>query len=240
MLRQISRRGRLLALLRDSFHSGTTTVGLGLSLMAKTLFPTSAETATMNDTNVTSTTTQSDIPIAIYERVLAYTNKNFSSSNPYRDFRRLPHPGDARVLGRRAISIRHWKHNGREYSIRGAHPGNSSISFDHNSIHDARFIEQMWRFLVDGRERTLMVISLHMFLLPLDQEKNPYTQRPGLACQLVYSRRPPLHDWVVISPEQIIGHVAYYQRPPGSFGIQQTTTVLINSLHRYRDMLKFQ
>jgi hypothetical protein len=234
MLRQISRRGRLLALLRDSFHSGTTMVNHGLSLIAKTLFHSTAA----NGTNLSTTTT--DIPMTIYERVLTYTNKKLTSV-PYRDLRHLPHPVDARVLGRRAIPIRHWKHNGREYSIRGAHPGNSSISFGHDSsIQDAGFIEQIWGLRVDGQAHTLMVISLHTMLSPLDEQKNPYPQRPGLACQLVYSNRPPLDNWVVISPEQIIGHVAYYQRPAGSFGIQHATTVLVNSLHRYRDMLKFR
>jgi hypothetical protein len=192
----------------------------------------------MNGTNLSTTTT--DIPMAIYEHVLAYTNKNFTTSVPYRDFRHLPHPVDAHVLGRRAIPIRHWKHNSREYSICGAHPGNSSISFDHGGVHDAGFIEQIWGLHIEGQARTVMVISLHTMLSPLDRRKNPYSQRPGLACQLVYSYRPPLNDWVVISPEQIIGHVAYYRRPPGSFGIQHATTVLVNSLHRYRDMDKFQ
>ena len=239
MLRQISCRGRLLALLQDSVHSSATTVCHGLSLMAKTLFHSTTST-TANNTNLKSTTTQTNIPMAIYEHVLAYTNKNFSSSNPYRDFRHIPHADDARVLGRRATPIQHWKHNSHEYSIHSAHPGNSSICFDHNGVHDAGFIEQIWRILINGQTHMLMVISLHTLLSPIDQEKNPYSHRPGLACQLVYSHHPPLCDWVVISPEQIIGHVAFYKHPPGSFDIQYATTVLVNSLHRYRDMLKFQ
>ena len=183
MLWQISRRGCLLALLQDSIHSGTTAVNHGLSLIAKTLFQ-STTSGAANGTNLSTTTT--DIPMAIYERILAYTNKKISISVSYRDFRHLPHPVDARVLGRRAIPIRHWKHNGHEYSIHGAHPGNSSISFDHDSVHDAGFIEQIWGLRIEGWAHTVMVISLHAMLSPLDQQKNPYSQR----CSALLRNKP--------------------------------------------------
>jgi hypothetical protein len=109
-----------------------------------------------------------------------------------------------------------------------AHSGNSSVSFDHDGIHDAGFIEQMWRVVIKGQPVTLMVMSPQPTLSALDQLKNPYSQYPGLACQLVYSHCPTLEQWIVISPEQIIGHVAYYNRPPGTFGIQQAITVIVN------------
>ena len=236
MLRQISCRGRLLALLKDSFHS-TTLAGNGLRLMAHTLFPSAFA---RDDTNFQSINKQEILPLPVYEHILSYVNKNLSPSNPYRDFRQLPHPDDVHVFARMATVIRHWKYNGHQYSVNAAHPGNSSISFEHNSIHDAGFIEQMWKVVIKGQSVLLMVISLHTTLSLHDELKNPYSQYPGLACQLVYSHHPALEHWIVISPDQIIGHVAYYNRPPGTFGIRQATMVIVNSLHQYRDVVKFQ
>ena len=237
MLCQILYHGCLLALLKDSFRSTTTSPGNGFRLMAHTLFPSAS---TSDNTDFQSTNKQENLPLPIYECLLIYANKNLSPAIPYRDFRQLPHPDDVHVFARAATAIRHWKYNGHQYSVNTAHPGNSSISFDHGGIHDAGFIEQMWTVVIEGRPVLLMVISLHTTLSSLDELKIPYSQYPGLACQLVYSHHSTLEHWIVISPDQIIGHVAYYNRPPGTFGIQQATTVVVNSLHRYRDVVKFQ
>ena len=68
----------------------------------------------------------------------------------------------------------------------------------------------------------------------MDQARNPYSSWSGFQCTVVYSELPEKSKWIVIRPEQISGHVTFYRRPAGTYGIQAPTTVLTESLYHNR------
>ena len=63
---------------------------------------------------------------------------------------------------------------------------------------------------------------------------SPYPSWTGFLGTVVYSQPIPERQQVVIQPSQIHGHVAYYNQPPGTFGIKVGVCILIDSLHRNR------
>ena len=185
------------------------------------------------------------IPPREYLVILDYLNAVARLSDPpallFWHAKHMPHPEHERVLPRFAIPVRYFKYKGRQYSTFQMHPGNSSISFTSklsNSASSSGYIESIWRFTDFanmGVTRTFIFLSRHQTLSPRDAQLNPYQLRPGYLANLVYTRDSSNLSMTLIEPEDIIAHVAYYPRPPGTFGISQATTVIINSLHRYRD-----
>ncbi|KAF8954558.1 hypothetical protein BDZ97DRAFT_1766045 [Flammula alnicola] len=176
------------------------------------------------------------VPVDVYNAILAYLNA-VSRSLQFRHAQAIPHPNNALVLPRAAVPVFHFKHKGRDYSTIDMHPGNSSVHFaSKESGPDSGHIESMWRYKLDvGLSRTFIVLSLHQPLSPQDAQHNPYQLRPGFLANVVYARNSDNHHLMILEQDDIIGHVAYYARPPGTFGISGATTVLINSLHRNRD-----
>lgn len=229
MLRQMCRRGRLTAYLRNtSFLSK----GSG-----------SFEVQDSKQEKSTKRTAGLElVPIDIYNEVLAHVNSTLSNEElPYRHAQDFPHPQEgARVLPRHALPVRRFEHKGRAYATIALHPGNSSVSFTPTTetAPDSGHIEAIWSFNLPGTgtERKFIVLSSHENLSLQDAQLNPYQSKPGFLANIVYTRDPNkgLH-FIIIETEAIIGHVAYYSRPPGTFGIKSATTVLVNSLHRYRD-----
>jgi hypothetical protein len=54
---------------------------------------------------------------------------------------------------------------------------------------------------------------------------------------VVYSQPTPIQEWqhVLIEQMQIRGHVAYYDHPPGTFGIKAGVRILVDSLRRNQE-----
>jgi hypothetical protein len=59
-------------------------------------------------------------------------------------------------------------------------------------------------------------------LEPNDWHKNPFTDWPGLACDIVYNI---FDDDEVISPSDVVTHAAFRVRPVNTFGIDKETVV---------------
>ena len=115
------------------------------------------------------------------------------------------------------------------------HPGNSSVHFRMQGIHkDSGHIEAMWRYTINGILRTFIILSAHHGLLQQDNQSDPYASLPGFLAKVVYTRQSNNLSLIILEQDHIIGHVAYYIRPAGTFGIGRSTTVLVNSLHRNR------
>jgi len=226
MLHQICRRGRLMAHLHDS--------------SSHRLVPDS--TKTFSDILLQTASIQEDIgagltivPINVYEAILSHLNSE--TLFPLRHAQAMPHPDNARVLPRTAVSVHHFKHKGRDYSTVDVHPGNSSVHFSAKSktyTADSGHIEAIWQYKIDGILRTFIVLSVHKNLSPQDEARDPYIAYPGLLAKVVYTRQTDNLSLVILEQDQIVAHAAYYTRPSGTFGIKSLTTILINSLHRYR------
>lgn len=244
MLRQICRRGRL-AGLANSYNENDSFLGKALQL----LFPNYTQAKSASLAADSSLDNQSDIAAAkfnskgttlpphVYELILQHVN-TVDGPGTFRHRSVLPHPPDANVLPALAVPVSHIEHQGRGYSTFSSHPGNSSITFFNTTLRtiDAGFILSMWSQVLMGRTRTFVVVAPHTPLSAQDRAQDPYASRPGLQGILVYSD-PSLaleRRRVVLEVTQFHSHIAYRDRPSGTFGIAQGTRVLINSLHRNR------
>lgn len=221
MLRQICRRGRLMSLLRNPIIGSKTSRN-----------PLIAEPEEKEDPSGLGLKA---VPLNVYEEILYYINQQ-TRSNEVRHYKSLPHPENATVLPRYAIPIKRFRHKCRDYSIFDDHPGNSAIHFEPqmdgiNSGH----IESAWSFKQsDGNCRTYIIVSKHQPLSLKDEERSPYHLRPGFLAKIVYPRDPDDLLLTIIEPDNLIGHVASYDRPVGTFGFPFTTKIVINSLNRNR------
>jgi hypothetical protein len=235
MLRQICRNGRLSGITHDYIQSNTL---FGEAL--KILFPDAVadpvapiqygntEMARHNSKGVT-------LAPEIYNEILKLVNSE-SPALVFRHHQNLPHPPDALVLPPLAISIQKIEHNGQGYTTFSSHPGNSSISYRcTNGDIDMGFITSIWSQVLQGTKRIFIVVAPHTFLSAHDAVRSPYSSRTGFLGTLVYSQPTQARSQVLIEQNQIQGHIAFYNRPPGTFGINVGVRVLINSLHRNRN-----
>ena len=233
MLRQICRRGRLSAIMQDHVHSNAL-FGEALKILFPDAIPDPApiqysdmETARYNSKGITLTP-------GIYNEILKLINSE-SQTSTFRHYHNLPHPPDALVLPPLAISIQRIEHNGRGYTAFSSHPGNSSISYHcSNGDIDTGFITSIWSQALQGLKQIFIVVAPHSFLSAHDALRSPYSS-PGLMGTLTYSQPTQARPHVLIRQNQIQGHVAYYDRPPGTFGIKVGVRILIDSLHRNRN-----
>lgn len=235
MLRQICRRGRLSGITQDYMCSNTL-FGEALKILFPDAVPDLApiqysdmETARSNSKGVVLTP-------EIYNEILKLVNSE-PRTLLFRHYHNLPHPPDALILPPLAISIQKIEHNGRGYTTFLSHPGNSSISYNcSNGDIDMGFITSIWSQVLQGTKRIFVVIAPHTFLSAHDAVHSPYSSQTGFLGTVVYSRPPQARSQVLIPQKQIRGHVAYYNRPPGTFGIKLGVRVLIDSLHRNRNL----
>jgi hypothetical protein len=95
----------------------------------------------------------------------------------------------------------------------------------------------MWGQVLDGQSHLFIIVSPHSELSVKDAVQSPYISRPGFLGTIVYSQPTPSQKRqpVLIRQTQIKAHIAYYVRPPGTFGIKAEVMILIDSLHRNRE-----
>lgn len=225
MLRQMCRRGRLTAFLRNpvlSEDSFDPMIFLGRKYNGR-----------KNPKGIGL----KPVPDNIYEEILAYINKESTPS--FRHCKSMPHPKNARVLSRFALRVNQFSHKERQYSTFELHPGNSTVRFEPGSTSgNTGHIESIWRYDLDGNGdlSTFIVISNHQSLSIEDATLNPFRARPGFLVKVVYARNPNDHQVLtIVQSDNIVSHLAYIDRPSGTFGIEGNMTVLIDSLHRNRD-----
>jgi hypothetical protein len=225
MLRQICRRGRLMAFINDRTSSD--------SYLTQALHILGRRAPEQMQANGKG----QPIPLDVYNLLFEFVTFSFPTTT-FRHFKNLPHPIDSYVLPPFAIPVHHITYKGRNFSTFKMHPGNSSISFHaRNGTTNAGFIDAMWRQVLHGKSQTFIVVSPHPYLSDEDQKKNPYASKPGFLCNIFYTQTPSdsdALDQIILQEDKIIGHVAYFKRPPGTFGIKRSTTVFIDSLHRNR------
>jgi len=225
MLRQMCRRGRLMAFLQNSTTSDPIKTAMNILLQK----PSAKEDPSGAGLKV--------VPLEVYNAILAHLNSARITSAFFRHAQAIPHPDNACVLPRSAFPVNQVKHKCRNYSTFDMHHGNSSVYFAAKEEFrpDSGHIESMWRYKIDGVLRTFIVLSVHQPLFPQDEACNPYRLYPGFLAKVVYTRQLDNLALTILEQDQIVGHVAYYSRPPGTFGITRATSILVNSLHRNRD-----
>jgi hypothetical protein len=238
MLRQICRRGRLLAFMKDSANSllSDSEGLLSKALQMFNILPRSLNTLNTEVQSLFEQATENSqgesLSLEHYNQILEYFNQQYPTT-PVRHYSHFPHPIDAEILPRLASPIQHITHNGRPYSTFTIHPGNSSISFQsQNAAVEVGFIRSIWSQVLQGKQHIFIIVAPHLRLSVHDESKNPYIKKGGFSAGLVYSQSPQECYDVVIEVNQILAHVPYYKRPAGTFGIGKETMVIINSLNR--------
>ncbi|KAI0037290.1 hypothetical protein FA95DRAFT_1507114, partial [Auriscalpium vulgare] len=235
MLHQISRRARLEAILHDKSEGSDESamasladiLGNGSSqkytqssrLSASELADILAKAPEMNENH--------------YFTLLQYLQTN---GQPYRSWKDVPHPRHALIpsLPPRANKLRTFTIDGRTYSDRKQHEGNSAIQFWDNQTLTQRtgFIQSVWSIPLDHHMHTFIFVQPHLSLPPFDLDKAPYIHLNSFKCQIFDAQ--PSEEVVVIEPKHILTHITTLQRPPGAYGIQQPTLVACWALNRDR------
>jgi len=221
MLRQICRRSRITTLLQREHNTvpqNVVTALLGASSNQATVSP---KLHRLSDHQ--------------YDAWLAHLNSSNGSEQLIRHRNKFPHPEGASILSPWVVPHKYMEYKTRTYSVYHMHPGNSSISFclDDKSTN-AGFILSIWSHEAspETSPTIYLLVSPHLRLLPRDARHNPYVDFPGLKADVVYAQRAEENKHLVIKASSIIGHVPFYARPKGTFGIKKPTLVIVDSLHR--------
>ncbi|KAJ7088184.1 hypothetical protein C8R44DRAFT_649677 [Mycena epipterygia] len=243
MLRQMCRKGRLLASISDSARTADSKSpvaeamqilspreSVGMNSQRPQQFSPAEETAFNGSGPV--------LEASIYEMIFSYWNRTYSP--PYIRAADLTYDlldAGVSVFPNRAVQLTNFEHKTRGYSTFKKHAGTSSISFRHPSTgrKDMGFIRSICTQVLHGQSRIFVVVQPHTDLSPTDAAKTPYPARPLFACTVKYWKplQPQAH--LIVEPRHIISHVAYNPRPKGTYGIKHEIAVFVDSLHRNRD-----
>jgi hypothetical protein len=238
MLHQICHCGRLDAFLHDQTLKENSSMASAYQLFSSAALNSriNPDTPLPFEFVINHRTKGDPLSSEIYSLILTYINIITQPSLCFRHFNDLPHPDHAanNILPPRAVPVKWIKHKTRTFSLSSIHAGNSSISY-RGSDRFLAFgsIDSMWEVVLLGIIRTFIIVAPCQHLLLEDQLRSPYNDFPGFQCTIVYTQHQT--GFVVIEPQDIVSHVAYYDRPSGTFGIKAPTSVLIESLYRNRD-----
>ncbi|KAF7372839.1 hypothetical protein MSAN_00489900 [Mycena sanguinolenta] len=243
MLRQMCRRGRLLAAISDSSKTADSKSPVVEAM--RILSPedqVSATSKTLEQPSPGKETAYNGVgtilDVTIYEMILGYWNRNHSP--PYIRAGDLTFDlldAGVKVLPSRAVQRTDFKHNTRLFGAFGRHQANSSISF-YNPFtggKDFGYIESVWTMALEGQIRTFVVVQPHTAVSPADNAKAPYVACPGFKCFLCYTKPAHPRPGLIVELRHIISHVACFERPAGTYGIEQEITVFNDSVGRNRD-----
>lgn len=242
MIRQLCRRGRLRASIQEQQQEYTDTRKAspkqndGEEITAANIFSTSLDTLAGSVKQALHPSSEKShiLPPDVYDLLLSYVNSQLQI--PFRRYDDFPHPLDAKIYSHWATPHSSITIHGRTYAIYSKHRGNASISFAHPHYPGSQmgFINSIWSQQIEGACRTFLFIQQPIFLSNSDAISSPYASQAlvGLMGILVYDRAS--ENCIVIEAEHVQGHVPFYRRPPGTFGIREGTMVMLNSLHRYR------
>ncbi|KAJ7271760.1 hypothetical protein C8J57DRAFT_1179741 [Mycena rebaudengoi] len=244
MLRQMCRRGRLLATIKDSTQETDSDSPIVaamriLSPQAPVTTDSSSRIEQLSPADETAFNGSGALlDASIYDRILDYWNHTYSPSYiRATDFTFELLERGVKVLPTRGVPLAHFTHKIRLFSPFKKHHGNSSISFRHPSTgrKELGFIRSIWTQVLQGQKRTFVFVQPHTDMKPADAAKTPYLTHPRFECTVKYTEPWQPQPELIIEPRHIISHVAYLPLPKGTFGIQQAITIFVDSLHRNRD-----
>nr|GAT42542.1 predicted protein [Mycena chlorophos] len=259
MLRQICRRGRLLAYLKDNANATSL-----LGKISRILVPTTSAAATTEQPiapqesqasrSYTSLLGKQGIsllhrisgsgpvepPAIIFDLIFEYWNRRSAPQYIRADnllYNQLGAKDRPRVFPNRFAPSSHLNHNTRVFATSDYHEGNSSIFYIDPSTHKSRlgFIRSMWKIELEKVVRHFLVVEPHAMVSPQDWKATPYARYPGFGCSVAYTHPGVTMPLVVLEPNHVRSHVAFYRRPSGTYGLGKAITVFVNNLHRNRE-----
>lgn len=237
MLRQMTRRQRLQALLQDIDDSDQPEEHL-LFQLATLLEPRQHDPTTAVFTELESAEFRQDataeLPDNHYDLILVYLAQR---ARPYRSFRSYPHPPHALVLHPQAKRIHQITLDKRHtFSRQQSHLGNSRIQFrdpNNNDLRQVGYIEDIYQTVLEDQMETFFLVRIYDELREQDLGKTPWHTFSGLGAHAV--RRKRSKKVVAIQKEHIITHLVGYTRPAGTYGVREDFIVLTDALDRDRN-----
>lgn len=227
MLRQMSRRARLDALLHD---------GGGSKELADILEPVDASIkgvpTLLKPTEVAMVLSKAPhLNEMEYGALLHYLQV---SGQPYKAHYAFPHHPNDLILPPQAECPLQIHHGEYTFSCQRSHKGNSAIQFYNplTQTNDTGFIQTIWRLPLEASLRTFVVVCPHQPLSALEEGLAPFTQYSGFITQIVDAL--PSDKLVIIEPMHIITHLTTFERQAGTYGINRNTLVVCWALNRGR------
>jgi hypothetical protein len=214
MLRQVARRGRLLASMIDSTGSYGPVGRIleDISVLA----------------GVPHKPRMQQLPLDVYGLLL--TRLRAQHGGRGRHYRDLPHPSGAEVVVPWVVPSTHVDSDKarRTFAVHGSHAGNSAVIFRASSGRIlCGFIQDIWMHTFQDTSSHYLVVRPHEQLSTSDSKRNPFALRRKLHAHLLYSGDSE-ETLELITLADIIAHTAYIVRPPGTFKIQRGIMIAIN------------
>jgi hypothetical protein len=234
MLRQLSRQGRVDAMIKDGLpDDDALSTGLTEILQEKKK-PADYAPSPVSPAEVAAILKNALIlPLEQYTALLQYLQ---FTGRQYRNYRQLPHPPNSLILPPRAELPLQMHRGDRTFSCQKSHEGNSAIQFynPYSREYDTGFIEIIWRIPLEDALETFLVVRPHRRLPFLSEAEAPFQQYPGFLTKIVDAA--PLGDDAlqIIEPTHIITHLTTFRRPERTYSIPQKTLVICWALNRGR------
>jgi hypothetical protein len=222
MLRQITRQGQLSSLMADMPELDAI-----LEPKSPITFPV-APVSRASEIALAHAPELSNDEYSLLRQYLSHTGR------PYEPIDIIPRPPGTQVLPKHALCPTHITRDGRTYSTRTAHRGNSAIQYRNRFMPEAWTgnIQTIWQLPLDNSMHTFVVIQPHQPLSPADEKLSPYTSFPALMCR-IYDAKSKMHP-IIVEPADIVTHLTTYERPSGTYGIDCDTLVVCWSPNRGR------
>ncbi len=144
-------------------------------------------------------------------------------------------PLEARFLPPRAHKPYDVLLDGRTFSTRTSHEGNSAVQYTIPSTQELTTgnIEEIWQLPLNRHIHTFFVIRAHRPLPQALEQLAPFARfRDIYATHIVDCE--PANNIIIVEPQHIRTHLSVYQRPAGTYGIPQKTLVVCWALNRGR------
>ncbi len=228
MLRQMSRRSRLAAMLYDDNQ---------IEDMANILEP---KNATQTNVNVNIGPMEQaeflkkshKLTEDEYGALLQYLQ---DAGQPYRPVYQLPHPANALILPPIIQTPLQVHRDHCTFSCQKSHKVNSGIQFYNPSTQtkDTGFIETIWTLPLDGTLRVFFVVRPHLSLSIDDEKKAPFMHLNSKYSTRIVDDKPA-DQLLIIEMHHIITHLTTFQRPLGTYGINKETLITCWALNRGR------
>ncbi len=125
--------------------------------------------------------------------------------------------------------------DGRTFSIRQSHEGNSAVQYANPSNQESETgnIEAIWQLPLNHCIHTFFVVRPHQPLPPNEEQLAPFAQfHERYATRIVDSN--PSNQHLILEQQHIHTHLSTYRRPAGTYGIPRETLVVCWALNRGR------
>ncbi len=125
--------------------------------------------------------------------------------------------------------------DGRTFSTRQSHEGNSAVQYTDPLNHglETGNIEAIWQIPLNHHIHMFFVIRAHLPLPPAEEELAPFARFHEIYATHIVDCQPS-NQCVIVEQQHICTHLSTYRRPAGTYGIPRNTLVVCWALNQGR------